>query len=105
MDEECEMIIELAQEKGMKESPIFQDTDKCSDKDSIEDKLKAWDKNEDGFIDKNEVRLSFFVRLFGGGAVVCSLARRTFILKVRAWFKAWCQSSYCFSLTSILALH
>lgn len=52
-DDECEMIIDLALEKGMRESPLTQDT---VDEDSWQDKLKAWDKNEDGFIDKTEVR-------------------------------------------------
>ncbi|KAL9950837.1 hypothetical protein ACROYT_G043402 [Oculina patagonica] len=53
-DEECEMIIDLALEKGMRESPLTQDTDKNVDEDSWKDKLKDWDKNEDGFIDKTE---------------------------------------------------
>ena len=56
-DDECEMIIDLAMEKGMRESPLTQDT---VDEDSWEDKLKAWDKNEDGFIDKMEVRTPGF---------------------------------------------
>ena len=55
-DEECEMIIELAQEKGLKESPLSQDTGQIIDKDSVEDLLKDWDKNNDGFVDKTEVR-------------------------------------------------
>ena len=55
-DEECEMIIDLALEKGMRESPQTQHIDNGDDKDSMEDTLKAWDKNDDGFIDKTEVR-------------------------------------------------
>ena len=58
-DEECEMIIELAQEKGLKESPLSQDTGQTIDKDSVEDLLKEWDKNNDGFVDKTEVRQIF----------------------------------------------
>jgi len=54
-DEECEMIVELAQEKGLKENPLTQDNDNVIDKDSVEDKLKDWDKNGDGFVDKAEV--------------------------------------------------
>lgn len=57
-DEECEMIIDLAQEKGMSETPLTQDNDQSDNTDSIEDKCKAWDKNEDKFIDKTEVRIS-----------------------------------------------
>lgn len=57
-DEECEMIIDLAQEKGMSETPLTQDNDQSDNTDSIEDKFKAWDKNEDKFIDKTEVRIS-----------------------------------------------
>lgn len=53
-DEECEMIIDLAQEKGMSETPLTQDNDQSDNTDSIEDKFKAWDKNEDKFIDKTE---------------------------------------------------
>lgn len=53
------MIIELAQEKGLKESPLSQDTGQTIDKDSIEDLLKEWDKNNDGFVDKTEVRQIF----------------------------------------------
>lgn len=56
-DEECEMIIDLAQEKGMSETPLTQDNDQSDNTDSIEDKFKAWDKNEDKFIDKTEVRI------------------------------------------------
>ena len=55
-DEECEMIIDLAQEKGLKDSPFTPDTDNIDDKDSIDGILKAWDRNEDGFVDKDEVR-------------------------------------------------
>lgn len=55
-DEECEMIIDLAQEKGLKDSPFTPDTDNIDDKDSIDGTLKAWDRNEDGFVDKDEVR-------------------------------------------------
>lgn len=55
-DEECEMIIDLALEKGMSESPLTQDTDKSTDENPWEDKIKAWDRNKDGFIDKTEVR-------------------------------------------------
>ena len=57
-DEECEMIIDLAQEKGMSETPLTQDNDQIDNTDSIKDKFKAWDKNEDKFIDKTEVRIS-----------------------------------------------
>lgn len=52
------MIIDLAQEKGMSETPLTQDNDQSDNTDSIEDKFKAWDKNEDKFIDKTEVRIS-----------------------------------------------
>lgn len=55
-DEECEMIIDLALEKGMSESPAIQDTAKSADEDPWEEKIKAWDRNKDGFIDKTEVR-------------------------------------------------
>ena len=55
-DEECEMIIDLAQEKGLKDSPLTPDTNNIDDKDSIDGILKAWDRNEDGFVDKDEVR-------------------------------------------------
>ena len=55
-DEECEMIIDLAQEKGLKDSPFTPDTDNIDHKDSIDGILKAWDRNEDGFVDKDEVR-------------------------------------------------
>ena len=55
-DEECEMIIDLALEKGMSESPLTQDTDKSADEDPWEVKIKVWDRNKDGFIDKTEVR-------------------------------------------------
>ena len=54
-DEECEMIIDLALEKGMSESPLTQDADKSADEDPWEDKIKAWDRNKDGFIDTTEV--------------------------------------------------
>lgn len=40
----------------MRESPQTQHIDNGDDKDSMEDTLKAWDKNDDGFIDKTEVR-------------------------------------------------
>ena len=50
------MIIDLAQEKGLKDSPLTPDTDNIDDKDSIDGILKAWDRNEDGFVDKDEVR-------------------------------------------------
>lgn len=56
-DEECEMIIDLALEKGMSESPPSQDTDKSADKDPWEEKIKAWDRNKNGFIDKTDVRI------------------------------------------------
>ena len=55
-DEECEMTIDLAQEKGLKDSPFTPDTDNIDHKDSIDGILKAWDRNEDGFVDKDEVR-------------------------------------------------
>ena len=55
-DEECEMIIDLAQEKGLKDSPLTPDTNNIDDKDSIDGLLRAWDRNEDGFVDKDEVR-------------------------------------------------
>lgn len=55
-DEECEMIIDLALEKGMSKSPLTQDTDKSTDENPWEDKIKALDRNKDGFIDKTEVR-------------------------------------------------
>lgn len=55
-DEECEMIIDLALEKGMSESPLTQDTDKSTDENPWEEGIKAWDRNKDGFIDKTEVR-------------------------------------------------
>ena len=55
-DEECEMIIDLALEKGMSESPLTQDTDNSADEDPWQDKIKALDRNKDGFIDKTEVR-------------------------------------------------
>ena len=51
------MIIDLALEKGMRESPLTQDTDKSADEDPWEEKIKALDKNEDGFIHKTEVRI------------------------------------------------
>jgi len=51
------MIIDLALEKGMRESPLTQDTDKSADEDPWEEKIKALDKNEDGFIHKKEVRI------------------------------------------------
>ena len=54
-DEECEMIMELAQEKGLKEISPGQDTREVIDKDSLKDLLRDWDKNNDGFVDKNEV--------------------------------------------------
>ena len=50
------MIIDLAQEKGLKDSPLTPDTNNIDDKDSIDGILKAWDRNEDGFVDKDEVR-------------------------------------------------
>ena len=52
------MIIDLAQEKGLKDSPLTQDTDNIDHKDSIDGILKVWDRNEDGFVDKDEVRYS-----------------------------------------------
>ena len=52
------MIIELAQEKGLKESPLRQDSQKIINKDSLKDLMKNWDKNNDGFLDKTEVRTS-----------------------------------------------
>lgn len=55
-DEECEMIIELAQEKGLKESPLGLEPDKSIDKDAAEELIKDWDKNNDGFLDTKEVR-------------------------------------------------
>ncbi|XP_020619596.1 transmembrane prolyl 4-hydroxylase-like [Orbicella faveolata] len=58
-DEECEMIIDLALEKGMSESPPSQDTDKSADKDPWEEKIKAWDRNKNGFIDKTEIKARF----------------------------------------------
>ena len=68
-DEECEMIIDLALEKGMSESPLTQDTGKSVDEDPWKDKIKAWDKNKDGFIDKTEVRT--------GESLICSVLTRT----------------------------
>lgn len=56
-DEECEMIIELALEKGMSESPLSQYSDKSADEDPWEEKIKAWDRNKNEFIDKTEVRI------------------------------------------------
>ncbi|XP_022799755.1 transmembrane prolyl 4-hydroxylase-like [Stylophora pistillata] len=53
-DEECEMIIDLAQEKGMSEIPLTENNDNSGNEDLIEHKFKAWDKNEDEFIDKTE---------------------------------------------------
>ena len=50
------MVIDLAQEKGLKESLLNQVTEKITDKDSVADRLKDWDQNEDGFVDKTEVR-------------------------------------------------
>ena len=55
------MIIDLALEKGLSESPLTQDTDKKFVEDSLKDELKAWDKNEDGFIDKTEVRILYII--------------------------------------------
>ena len=51
------MIIDLALEKGMKETPLMEDPDKSDTDDSIEDKFKTWDQNEDEFIDKTEVSI------------------------------------------------
>ena len=75
-DEECEMIIDLALEKGMSENPLTQDTDKSADGDPWEDKIKAWDKNKDGFIDKTEVRT--------GKILIGSILRRTLHNKGRS---------------------
>ena len=54
-DEECEMIIDLALEKGMSESPLVLETDQSANEDTWKDKIKAWDRNKDGFIDTTEV--------------------------------------------------
>ena len=63
-DEECEMIIDLAQEKGLKESPLNQVNDKITERDSVEEKLKDWDQNKDGFVDKTEVRQINIIYIF-----------------------------------------
>lgn len=64
-DEECEMIIEMAQEKGLKESPLRQYSQDIINKDSLQDLIKNCDKNNDDFLDKKEVRTSpyFFLRI------------------------------------------
>ena len=64
-DEECEMIIEMGQEKGLKESPLSQDSQEIINKDSLHDVIKNLDKNNDDFLDKKEVRTSpyYFLKI------------------------------------------
>ena len=68
------MVIDLAQEKGLKDSSLTTDTDNIDHKDSTDGILKAWDRNEDGFVDKDEVRFhpryNFTLVFFGRHWVV-----------------------------------
>lgn len=59
------MIIEIAQEKGLKESPLSQHSQEIINKDSLHDVIKNLDKNNDDFLDKKEVRTSpyYFLKI------------------------------------------
>ena len=53
--EECELVIDLAKAKGMKEISSYKNAETMF-KDDMKDTFKMWNLNGDEFIDENEVR-------------------------------------------------
>ena len=56
-EDECDFVVEMAEAKGLKDSPLVKDSNEIAGNTS-ETTFKQWDANEDGFIDVDEVKFT-----------------------------------------------